>query len=200
MYIVGLTGGIGVGKSYILQKIQQQGYPIYMADPRAKALMQEDPFLRKEIMQLFGPAAYASDGTLNRSYIAERIFREPSLREKLNALVHPRTIQDFLAWASAQKAKGHTVIFKEAALTLEAGAHQGLTHLVVVYAPLKVRMERLCRRDRLSPETALARIQSQWPEWKKIPYAHFLIINDGYLPIEPQLEKLFSYLQPYPSA
>ncbi|MCX7980692.1 MAG: dephospho-CoA kinase [Bacteroidia bacterium] len=194
-----MTGGIGVGKSYILQKIQMQGYPIYMADSRAKVLMQEDPFLREGIIALLGPEAYLPDGTLNRSYIAERIFREPFLREKLNALVHPRTIQDFLAWVSAQKAKGCTVIFKEAALTLEAGAYHGLTHLVVVYAPVKVRIERLCQRDGLSPTAALARIQGQWPEWKKIAYADFLIVNDGHLPIEPQLENLLAHFQPHPS-
>ncbi|MCX7605989.1 MAG: dephospho-CoA kinase [Bacteroidia bacterium] len=197
--IVGITGGIGVGKSFILRQIEQAGYPTYSADVRAKQLMEKDDFLREAIKAEFGPAAYTDGGELNRAYLAAAIFSEPKKRERLNALVHPRTFADFASWLQEREREGHPAVFKEAALTLEAGAQAGVTDLVMVYAPLKVRMRRICERDHSDEGAALSRIRSQWPEWQKIAYADFVIVNDGILPILPQLEALFSRLHlPFP--
>lgn len=191
MRIFGITGGIGTGKTFILKKIIKAGYPAYSADERAKALMEENETLRQEIIALFGNEAYTATGRLNRPYIASRIFHTPELRARLNALVHPVTIMDFAQWVQAKVAEGHVAAFKEAALTIEAGAFSGLDALLLVYAPLRVRIERLRRRDALSEEEIQQRLRAQWPEWKKASYADFILINDGYLPIEPQLRAFF---------
>jgi dephospho-CoA kinase len=193
MQIVGITGGIGVGKSYILRHIQEGGYPVYSADERAKWLMEND--LRQEIEEIIGPEAYTPEGKLNRAYISRRIFADPALRHRLNAVVHPRTLADFVKWVQVQAQEGYPAVFKEAAITLEAGATQGLSCLVVVYAPLAVRLRRLQDRDGLSPEASMARMRSQWPDWRKVAYADFVLFNDGALPIVPQLQALFQYLR-----
>ncbi|MCS6790045.1 MAG: dephospho-CoA kinase [Bacteroidia bacterium] len=193
MKVIGITGGIGVGKTFILEKIAQAGYPVYQADQRARQLMEEDSQLKRKIQELFGESAFQPDGKLNRAYIAERIFRETELRHRLNQLVHPRTIEDFLAWVAARQKEGYPAIWKEAALTLEAHAGEGLTHLVVVYAPLSVRLARLRQRG-MSSEEALARMRTQWPEWRKIALADYCILNDGIHPLEPQLQQCMTTL------
>ncbi|MCS7188170.1 MAG: dephospho-CoA kinase, partial [Bacteroidia bacterium] len=132
--VISVTGGIGVGKSFVLRKIREAGYPVYYADIRAKQLMEEDAELREAIEVEFGKAAYTAQGNLNRSYIASIIFSSPEKRKALNALVHPKTISDFTKWAKQKGQEGHKVVFKEAALTLEANALQADMTLVVVYA------------------------------------------------------------------
>lgn len=200
MRIVGITGGIGTGKSFILRQVAQLGFPTYSADQRAKELMEQDPALRQGILALFGEEAYTPSGELRRPYIAEKIFQAPELRQKLNQLVHPRTIADFMDWIQARRAEGHPAVFKEAALTLEAGGRRGLDALLLVYAPLKVRIERLRQRDKLTEMEILQRMNAQWPEWKKIAYADFLIINDGHLPLRPQLQRFFeAWNIPFPA-
>ncbi len=196
--LVGITGGIGVGKSYILHLIEEAGYPTYQSDLRAKALMESDAELRAAIVAEFGPEAYIGD-QLNRTYLASVIFAQPERRARLNALVHPRTLQDFQEWVYMRTQEGHPALFKEAALTVEAGAYQGLDALVLVYAPLQVRLQRISQRDGLALSAIRERLRSQWPEWKKLPFAQYLIVNDGLLPIEPQLQGLFAFLAlPFP--
>ncbi|MCS6894551.1 MAG: dephospho-CoA kinase [Bacteroidia bacterium] len=192
MRVIGITGGIGTGKSFILRQIGELGFPTYSADQRAKQLMEQDPVLRQGIQNLLGSEAYTETGELRRAYIAERIFKNTELREKLNQLIHPRTIADFVEWIQARKVEGHIAVFKEAALTLEAGGTRGLDALILVYAPLKVRIERLCKRDGLSEIQILQRMRAQWTEWKKMAYADFVIINDGYQPLRPQLIHFFN--------
>lgn len=196
--LVGITGGIGVGKSYILHLIEGAGYPTYQADLRAKALMESDAELRAAIFAEFGPEAYTGD-QLNRAYLASVIFAQPERRARLNALVHPRTLQDFQEWVRMRTQEGYPALFKEAALTVEAGAYRELDALVLVYAPLQVRLQRISQRDGLDLSAIRERLRSQWPEWKKLPFAQYLIVNDGLLPVEPQLQGLFAFLAlPFP--
>ncbi|MCS7153224.1 MAG: dephospho-CoA kinase [Bacteroidia bacterium] len=187
MRVIGITGGIGTGKSYIMQIFAQSGFPTYSADQRAKQLMEEDEIVRQKLRELLGKEAYLPDGRLNRSHVAKHIFQNPELRLQINQIVHPHTIADFQRWVHAHALEGHKAVFKEAALTLEAGGYFSVDILMVVYAPLKVRIQRLQQRDGLSEEEILNRIRSQWPEWKKIAHADFVLINDGVLPVEPQL-------------
>lgn len=193
MQVIGLTGGMGVGKSFILRLLAQRGYPVYGADERARLLMETR--LRSAIEALVGKEAFTPEGRLDRKYLGARVFAEPPLREALNNLVHPYTYADFMEWVQQQSVRGHQVVFKEAAITLETGMKKGLAAVVVVYAPLEVRLERLKARDNLSESALLTRLRSQWPEWKKLAHADFVIVNDGHLPVEPQLEALFQVLR-----
>ncbi len=137
--------------------------------------MEEDFELRQEVVALFGREAYSEEGRLNRRYLAERIFAQPQLKHQLEALVHPRTIADFQSWLARQA--GAPAVFKEAALTIEARAWQGLSLLALVYAPLPLRLKRLLQRGDLSLAEAMARLQNQLPDWHKLSYADYLFLN-----------------------
>lgn len=175
MKVIGITGGIGSGKSYILAELARRGYPTYEADKRAKALLEEDLTLRQEVIALFGAEAYAPQGRLNRSYIAARLFADPSLKEALEALVHPRTMLDFQSWVA--RCTGAPAVFKEAALTIEAKAWEGLSALAVVYAPLPLRLSRLLQRGDLTLEEGMTRLKAQLPDWHKLSYADYVFLN-----------------------
>ncbi len=190
MNVIGITGGIASGKTLIVQNLARRGYPTYLADERAKCLMEQDAALRSEIRRLFGDEAYTAESRLNRAHIAQQIFSSPVLRQKLNALVHPRTIADFLDWVQVRAKEGYPALFKEAALTIEAGAWQGLSALVVVYAPWPLRLQRLMARDQLSLSSAAIRLQSQWPDWHKLSYADYILLNDGRQSAEALVEGL----------
>lgn len=192
MKVLGITGGIASGKSVLIAEIGRRGYPTYQADIRAKALMESVPSLREALRTLLGEAAFTSEGQLNRPYIARRLFQEPELRQQMNALVHPHTIADFVAWVGERRAEGYPAVFKEAALTIEAGAYQGLDGVIVVYAPWPVRVERLMRREALSSEAAIARLKAQMPEWTKLHYADHVCLNTGRLSIPYLVDNLLA--------
>ncbi|MEN2993136.1 MAG: dephospho-CoA kinase [Bacteroidia bacterium] len=195
MRIVGITGGIGCGKTYVLHQIAAKGYPVYVADQAARRLMETSADIRQKVVAIFGEKAYTQEGSLNRSFIAEQIFHNPLLRQALNAIVHPATFEDFARWVAVRAGEGHSVVFKEAAITVETQAWRQVDVLVVVYAPLYVRLRRLQTRDGLSEAECWQRLTAQWPEWRKIPYADFLILNDGRLPLEPQIAELLNYVE-----
>lgn len=192
MKVLGITGGIASGKSILIAEISRRGYPTYQADVRAKVLMESVPSLREALRNLLGEMAFTSEGRLNRSYIARRLFQEPELRQQINALVHPHTIADFMGWVEERRAEGYPAVFKEAALTIEAGAYQGLDGLIVVYAPWPVRVERLTKRDSLSREAAIARLKAQMPEWAKLHYADHVCLNAGHLSIPHLVDNLLA--------
>ncbi len=192
MKVLGITGGIASGKSVLIAEIGRRGYPTYQADIRAKALMESVPVLREALRNLLGEMAFTSEGQLNRSYIARRLFQEPELRQQVNALVHPHTIADFLGWVEERRREGYPAAFKEAALTIEAGAYQGLDGVIVVYAPWPVRLERLMKREVLSREAAIARLKAQMPEWAKLHYADHVCLNTGRLSIPYLVDTLLA--------
>jgi len=183
MIQVGITGGIGSGKTTVCLLFAALGIPIYDADAAAKRLMTDDKTLRTQIIALFGDNAYA-ENTLNRPWIAEQVFGNKSLLEQLNALVHPAVARDTKAWAALQNAP---YVLKEAALLIESGSYKELDKLIVVSAPEALRIERVMLRNQLSREEVVSRIQNQLPEAEKIKKADYVIINDGEHPLLPQV-------------
>lgn len=173
---IGLTGGIGSGKSTVARIFEVMGIPVYYADDRAKQLMVEDPDLKAGIIALFGAEAYQG-GELNRAYIGSLAFADPSLLKKLEAIVHPAVLADGERWNQAQKGVPYTI--KEAALLFESGSYKALDKVVVVAAPLELRIDRVVRRDQTSREAVEARIARQMPEEEKVRLADFVIVNDG---------------------
>jgi len=189
MKIIGLTGGIGSGKSFVAKSLVQRGYPVYMADERAKALLLEDDQLRGLIAKAFGAEAYTQPGQLNRAYLAERVFGDKVQLQRLNNLVHPVVQRDFLAWAENHRmANQHTLIFKEAAILFEANTAHQTDAIWLVYAPKSLRIQRIVARDGVSAEQVLARMERQWPDQRKLQLSDFLLVNDDEQPIEPQVE------------
>lgn len=182
---VGITGGIGSGKTTVCKIFEALGVPVYYADERAKWLMANDATLKEGIKQLFGDAAYDREGNLNRNHIAQIAFHNPDMLKQLNALVHPAVANDSREWNRAQSDVPYTL--REAALIFEAGIDKQLDYVIVVTAPLELRIERVLRRDATSREAVEARISKQMPEPEKVKRADFVILNDGEQLLIPQV-------------
>lgn len=181
---IGLTGGIGSGKSYIAEILEKMGYPVYYSDERAKVLTDTHPEIRTGLISRFGDQIY-SEGILNRKELAAHIFNSEPDRIFVNQLIHPVVRADFDRWCSAQDS---SLVFNEAAILFETGAYQQFDATLLVVAPHDVRIERIITRDRCTVEQAEARIQSQWSDEQKIVRATALVNNDGSAAILPQLE------------
>jgi dephospho-CoA kinase len=195
---VGLTGGIGSGKSIVARIFEVLGVPVYYADEAAKLLYKSDPMLKKEIISFFGEEAYV-DGELNRKYISSIVFSSPEKLELLNSLVHPATIKDAEKWLSAQTAP---YAVKEAALIFESGSHRDLDHVIGVFAPESLRIQRVMSRDQVTEEEVRRRMNNQIEDRIKMRLCDFVIHNDEKQLLIPQVldihAKLLS-LSPTPS-
>jgi dephospho-CoA kinase len=176
--LVGLTGSIGAGKSTVASVFDAMGIPVLNADAIARELMNADPAVRKEIIDACGEEAY-SHGELDRQFVASRIFADGSLRERVNAIVHPRTIAEQLRRAEDYFRAGRRVVVCEAALIFEARGEDRFDYIVVVDAPKDDRLTRAADRDGLSIGEVSERDQSQMPAEKKVSMADFVIRNDG---------------------
>jgi len=174
MLKVGLTGGIGSGKSTVAQIFHSLGIPVYDADKRAKALVNEIPDLKKNIIDLLGDESY-QNGVYNRSYISQIVFQDQEKLAALNRLIHPYSIGDADNWFLQQQSP---YIIKEAAILFESGAHKHLDVVIGVYAPLELRLNRVQQRDGLSKEEILRRMSTQMDEEQKMKLCDYLIVND----------------------
>ena len=174
---IGITGGIGSGKTTVCRIFEELGIPIYFADDRAKWLMVNDLQLVLSIKQIFGEAAYHPDGSLDRGLIASIVFSQKEKLEALNAAVHPAVFRDWESWQNGQTAVAYTL--REAALLVETGTHRFLDKLIVVTAPLEMRIARVMARDGLDKPAVETRIARQLPEAEKVKLADFIIKNDG---------------------
>ncbi len=173
MKLVGLTGGIGSGKTTVSAMFENLGVPVYNSDARAKKLMNTSESLRDEIIELLGKEAY-EEGELQRTYIAKKVFASPELLKELNALVHPAVKKDFAQWATQQD---FSYVIQEAAILIENGSHSAFDKMILVTAPLEVRITRLLQRDSSSRESILERMQHQWEDSEKAQYADYVIEN-----------------------
>ena len=184
---IGITGGIGSGKTTVCHIFETLGIPVYYADDRAKALMTENLELIKSIKNLFGEAAYLPDGALNRKHIADIAFHNPLKLNELNALVHPAVWLDGEQWHNAQTQAPYTL--KEAALLFESGGHVLLDKIITVVAPVETRIERVLLRggSALTRSDIEARIAKQLPDEEKIKQSDFVIWNDGTQALIPQV-------------
>ena len=187
MKIVGVTGGIGAGKSTVCEVINEMGYPVYNADFRAKQLINTSPDLVASIRTAFGENIYGDQG-VDRAALAEIVFNDKRQLEKLNALVHPAVAIDFTKWVSEQNS---AIVFKEAAILFESGAHKGVDESVLVSAPEQLRVDRVMKRDGVLESSVRERMDNQWSEGKKRGMADHIIINDGQTLIIPQINALF---------
>lgn len=186
MLKIGLTGGIGSGKTTVGEVFQQLGVSVYASDNRAKALMTENLSLRSGLISLFGEQAFMNK-TLNRSFIASKVFSNTQLLTKLNTLVHPFVEKDFQAWFKRQEG---AYVLKEAAILFESGAYKGLDEVVLVEAPMELRVNRVISRDGSHREDVIARMEMQWSDEKKKELSDHLIVNDEKSSLLEQVLKL----------
>jgi len=192
MLRVGLTGGIGSGKSTVAAIFEVLGVPVSFADLEARRVMNEDPELRQQIIAHFGPEAYAGM-TLNRSWLASRVFNHPDQLEILNALVHPATIREGERWMQSVAGRSPYVI-REAALLFETRAAGHLDFIIGVHAPAALRIQRTIQRDGLTREEVLQRMRNQIDEEIKMRLCDAVIQNDGLQALMPQVLALHERL------
>ncbi len=172
---VGITGGIGSGKTSACQVFELLGIPVYYADIRAKQLMNTDPELKNALEENFGKDIY-ENRQLNRRKLSGLIFNDKALLEKVNGLVHPAVARDFSQWCRQQTTP---YVLEEAAILFENNMASKFWKMILVTAPEALRIERVCKRDAADPQTVRARINNQWPDEKKIKLADYVIYNDN---------------------
>ncbi len=182
---IGITGGIGSGKSLACRIFNLLGVPVYDADSRAKSLMTTDGILVSQIKKEFGVLSFRENGSVNREYLAAHVFNNPEKLTVLNKLVHPRVGEDFEHWVREQHAP---YILKEAALLFEAKSNQTLDKIIVVHAPEALRIKRVLERDRhRTAQNVKDIISNQLNEEEKLKLADYTLINDESRPLIPQV-------------
>ena len=185
MLKIGITGGIGSGKTTVSKIFEVLGVKVFYADDQAKKVMTDDAILVKAIKQTFGSNAYFADGSLNRKYLADIVFSDAGELEKLNAIVHPAVFRAFDNWVAAVHDAPY--ILKEAALLFESGSYKMCDKTIMVYAPFETRVGRVVLRDGISRAEVESRNAKQMPDEQKIKLADFTIMNDDTELVIPQV-------------
>ena len=184
MYQLGLTGGIGSGKTLVCSILEKLGIPVYYADSGARRLMNSDAKLRNSIVEIFGAEVY-NGAILDRNLLASKVFGNQEMLEKLNAMVHPAVRKDYSGWVESQK--GVPYVVEEAAILFESGADSLLDGSVLVYAPEALRIKRVMKRDGVDEESVRSRMIHQMDEDKKKKRADHIIYNDEKEMLLPQV-------------
>ena len=190
MLKVGLTGGIGSGKSTVARVFEVLGVPVYYADSAGRMLVDNDPGIRTEIIKHFGKESY-KDGRLDRQYISTIVFGDEKKRELLNEITHPVIISDAAKWMKKQNA---AYIIKEAALIFESGSEKDLDYVIGVKSPRGLRVKRVMERDSTSKAEVIKKMESQMDEDVKMKKCDFLLINDEQQLLVPQVMALHQQL------
>lgn len=188
---IGITGGIGSGKSVVSRLLGIMGIPVYISDIEAKRITQTDPVIRRGLCELVGEDVF-QERELNRPLLASYMFGHPDRVKKVNEIIHPQVKEDFRRWAARLESK--QLVGMESAILVEAGFKNEIDFLVMVYAPLEVRVERAVKRDCSSRELVMKRIEAQMSDEAKRSHADFVIVNDDETPLIPQVLKLISLL------
>lgn len=188
MITIGLTGGIGSGKTTIAQWFQEKGIPVYNSDFEAKKLMNENEDLIQQLIELFGDETY-KNGEYNRSYVASKVFNDKELLNQLNAIVHPAVFKHFDEWLDNQNS---SFVVKEAAILFESGSYKDCDYIISVIADEEIRIDRVAKRDQLNEDQIRDRMKSQWTDEQRIEKSDFIIENNKDLnALKLEFEKVY---------
>ena len=190
MIKIGITGGMGSGKSTVAKVFEVLGIPVYYADDAAKKLMNEDAALKEKLIAVFGKEIY-QDGILNRTHLSGLVFNNPDKLAQLNSIVHPATIADAESWMQQQHSP---YAIKEAAILFESGANKYVDKVIGVYAPIQLRISRVMQRDNITEEAVTARMNRQMEEEKKMNLCDYVITNDENELVIPQVLNIHELL------
>lgn len=191
MLKIGLTGGIGSGKSVVVKIFQLLDIPVYIADIEAKKLMNSDKSIQKQLLAVFGNSVYTVDNTIDRKYLATTIFNNPEALQQINTIVHPAVRADFERWCLLQKNAPYVI--QESALLFDTDLYKNFERIITVSADKKLRIERVMQRDNIEEEKVVERIKNQISEEERIAKADFIINNNNELLI-PQVLKIHNQL------
>lgn len=179
MILIGLTGGIGSGKSTVAGMFMTLGIPVYESDYRAKWLMENNQEIKIKIKDLLGDDAYLTDQDLNRSWIASQVFQDENKLQQLNQIVHPAVYEDLKQWASSTEQQRAPYLIQESALLFEENLTSRFNAIILVIANEETRIKRVMERDNISREKVLNRIENQWKDLQKLQHADYVIFNDN---------------------
>lgn len=190
MVVIGITGGIGCGKSYVSDKLRLRGIPVYDSDSRAKLITATDQSIKEALTELVGPTLYCQCGcgVMQKEVLSRFIFGNPENMARVNAIIHPRVREDFGRWAGGYADKEFCVM--ESAILFESGFDADVDYTVCVDAPLALRIKRCVRRDNTTEQAVVARINSQMDQAEKCGLADFVIVNDDVTALDPQIDEM----------
>jgi len=186
--IIGITGGIGSGKSIICSIFEKMGFSVFYSDIVAKQILLTDIDVIQQLTNVIGPNLYI-EGKINKELLANKIFKEEQVKLKVNQIIHPKVREYFDSWVSIQDSR---LVFNEAAILFETGLYKKYDVNVLVTAPESIRINRSVLRDNSSKEVVKYRVNSQWTDEQKMKFADFIIVNDNLTPVLPQLEQILS--------
>lgn len=189
--IIGLTGGIGSGKSMIAQYIKSLGFPIYIADDEARKLMATDQMIPAVIAE-FGKEVLVN-GLLDRNKLAQIVFNNPEKLEKLNRIVHPQVKKNFDEWV--KKHKNYSFVVKETAILFESGSNNDCDAVIAITSPIETRIQRVITRDKTDRESVLKRMQNQWTDEQRMAKSDYIISNLSIEDTKRQLDKILKLLK-----
>ncbi|MGC4039325.1 MAG: dephospho-CoA kinase [Flavobacterium sp.] len=188
--IIGLTGGIGSGKTMVAKYIESLGYPVYIADDEAKKLM-DTPQVILEVVSVFGNDVLA-DGKISREKLAAIVFNNPDKLQKLNRIIHPKVKEHFDNWVRENKI--FPLVFKEAAILFETGGDKYCDAVITVTAPIDTRLQRVMERDKTDKEAVLKRMNSQWADEQRVAKSDFVIQNISVNETYKQIKQILNLL------
>lgn len=192
MMKVGITGGIGSGKSIVARVLNTMGYPVYLADDRSRWLTNHHPNIIQPVKKLFGEGIYA-DNQLKRAEVAAIVFNDKHKLQQLNQIIHPVVANDFKIWL--EEHPSFPIVFKEAAILFESGANQGLDKVICVTAPQEQRLQRVTKRDQTNKEQVLSRMQNQMADDERLKLSDFVIYNDGKQFVLEQIQSILNQIK-----
>ncbi|MFZ1978644.1 MAG: dephospho-CoA kinase [Bacteroidota bacterium] len=196
LYTVGVTGGIGSGKSVVVEMFSRLGIPVLFADDLSKEISEADAAVRKKLVSALGPEAYSYEGNLDRAFVASKIFSSPPMRKKIEAILHPAVQKEIARRTARLQEAGHTMAIVEAALVYESGMDRYLDAVVVVDAAESVRIRRVQERDHIHENEIRARMHAQIDPQKKAAKGDYVLHNNGSLgELEEKVKLLFSVFQ-----
>jgi dephospho-CoA kinase len=191
MIKLGITGGIGSGKTVVCEILSLHGVPVYIADVESKILTDISPVIRKKLIELFGEDIYNGE-YLNRSLLASYIFNDKDKLQAVNNIIHPEVYKHFGEWCASHSKK--RLVAMESAILFESGFNKVVNKTIMVYAPLDIRVKRVMERDNIPEEKVLARIGSQMPDEKKAELSDFVIVNDDTKSLLVQVKEILQQL------
>jgi dephospho-CoA kinase len=189
--IIGITGGIGSGKTFVCQILEAMGYPVFYSDIEAKAILVNSLNVKNQIIELFGHEAYLNNKSLNKTFLSSKIFNDKQLLSKMNAIVHPAVRQYFLEWTNQQNS---TLVFNEAAIIFESGIQKKYDSIVLVTGSEKTKMKRIQLRDNSTVLDIQKRMGNQWTDQKKKQLTDLIIVNDDDIMLLPQINNVLERL------
>ena len=194
MIKLGITGGIGSGKSFVSRLLAGRGVPVFDCDSQAKCLTVVDAGIRSELIALLGPEVYIGE-KINKLVLADYLFASEENAKRINAIIHPRVRSAFREWTMKHEEEGVQLVVMESAILFESGFHTEVDRVLMIHAPLDVRCQRVIERDHATIDQVRKRIASQDSDEVKCSRADYILENDGIKPLQGQLDKLFLQLQ-----